>query len=147
VAAKSELRGLKEVREGLAEFSRTIARNVAARALMVPANIIADRAQANAPVSNRPSDPSPRSLKNSKRVVRGKAGRGAMATVAIIFQDDAAVPTEYGLTTRDYPPQGWFRAAVDATNAQAQASFGSALTQEVEAAAAKAAKKSKAVGS
>lgn len=146
MAASAELKGLKEVREGLAEFSRTIARNVGRRALLVPANIIGDRAQANAPVSTRPFNKTPGSLKASKEVKPAKTERRSIATVAIIFRDEAAVPTEYGLTTRDYPAQAWFRSAIDATIGQAEASFGRALTEEVEKAAARAAKKSKATG-
>ena len=112
---------------------------------MVPANKIGDAAQERAPVSTRPSDPDKGSLKASKEVVRGKANKENMATVAVIFRDPAAVPTEYGLTNRQYPPRPWFRPAVDATTSEALRSFGTALTDEVEKAAARAAKKSKAV--
>jgi HK97 gp10 family phage protein len=148
MAVRTELKGLKEVREGLAEFSKTVARNVGRRALMPAAEIIANAAQANAPVSTRTDQwkSEPGSLKASKQIKRDKPGKG-MATVAIIFDDPAAVPTEYGLTSRRYPAQPWFRPAVDANESRAVAAFGSALTEEVEKAAAKAAKKSKAQGS
>ena len=143
---RTELKGLKEVREGLAEFSRTIQRNVGRRALMQSAEIIGDAAQANAPVSDRPQQwkSEPGSLKGSKEIKRGKAS-GQMATVAVIFSDPAAVPTEYGTTKMAARP--WFRPAAAAVEGQAVATFASALREEVEIAAAKAAKKSKAQGS
>jgi HK97 gp10 family phage protein len=146
MAAKAELKGLKEVREGLAEFSKTVARNVARRALMPAAEIIGDAAQAAAPVSDRAEQwkSTPGSLKASKQIKRGKAD-GQMATVAVTFTDPAAVPTEYGTTKMAARP--WFRPAADRVEGQAVATFASALTDEVEKAAAKAAKKSKAQGS
>jgi len=144
MAVRTELKGFAEVRESLAEFSKTVARNVARRALMQAAEIIGDAAQQAAPVSTDPRNPTPGSLKASKDIKRGKAGR-EMATVAVIFDDVAAVPTEYGTTKMAARP--WFRPAADASEARAIAAFASALTDEVEKAAAKAAKKSKAQGS
>lgn len=135
-----ELVGFKECREALQELSRTVGGNAVKRALRPAADLVGDAAQANAPVSTRPFNPTPGSLKASKAI---KPGRGSKTpTVAVIFEDIAAVPTEYGLTGRDYPPKPWFRPAVDANETAAIHRFGTALKPEVEQAAAKAAKRS-----
>lgn len=140
MAAKSELLGLKECREALQEMSKRAQRGLGAMALRKPAEIIKDAVQSRAPVSTRPSDPTKGSLKASGAVKKGRM-KGTLVSIAVIFEDEAAVPNEYGTTKMGAQP--FFRPAVDAVEPQAIAAFTSALTQEVEAAAAKAAKASK----
>lgn len=140
MAQKNELVGFKECREALAEFSRTVAGNVVKRALIPPAEIIGRAAQAAAPVSTRPHNPTPGSLKASMTISPGKGSK--TPSVAIIFNDAAAVPIEYGLSGRRYPAQPFFRPAVDANETAALHAFGAALKPGVEAAAEKAARRS-----
>jgi hypothetical protein len=137
-----ELVGFKECIDGLNEFSRTVAGNVVKRALVPAAAVVGKAAQDRAPVSPRARQwkSEPGSLKASLEIKPGKGSK--TPTVAVLFNDDAAVPTEYGLTSRDYPPQPWFRPAVDATETAALRAFGAALKPGVEQAAAKAARRS-----
>ena len=139
----SELKGLKEVREALQEFTKTVQRNVGKRALVIPADIIGAAVQARAPVSSRPSDPTKGSLRGAMQVVKAKGGRGTMATVAVLVADPAAVPNEYGTTKMAAQP--FFRPGVDASESAAVSAFERALTDEVFKQAANAAAKSKAV--
>jgi hypothetical protein len=140
MAETFKLEGFRECIAGLEEFSRTVAGNVVKRALVPPANLVGNAAQVRAPVSTAPHNPTPGSLKASKAI---KPGRGSKTpTVAVLFNDPAAVPTEYGLTSRNYPPKPWFRPAVAASQSAMLASFGAALKPGVEAAAKRAAKRS-----
>ena len=136
----TELAGAKETREALQELTKTVQRNVGRRALRVSAQIIASATEARAPVSSRASNRSPGSLKQSVDVVphRSKVG----AAIAVIVKDVAAVPVEFGLTNRNYAAQPFFRPAISASESAAIAAFEAALKQEVEAAAARAAKRS-----
>lgn len=141
---RSELVGMQETREAIAEFTKSVQRSVGRRALLIPAHIIGARAQSNAPVSTRPDDPTPGSLKASFQIVRGTGRQNmALARVAILFVDPAAVPTEYGTTKMSAQP--WFRPAIQAMTPAAQAAFETELVREVDKAAEKAARKSKAV--
>jgi len=142
VAIKTELAGFRETREALQELSKTVQRNVGRRALRVPAELIADATRQRAPVSSRPDNPTPGSLRASVSVVNAKAKSGA--AVAVLVEDVAAVPNEFGTTKMSAQP--FFRPAIQASEAAALHAFGNALKPEVEKAAAKAAKKSKAAG-
>jgi HK97 gp10 family phage protein len=144
-STRTELAGLQETREAMAEFTKGVQRNVGRRALLVPAHIIGANAQSRAPVSTRPDDPTPGSLRGSFQIGRGKGRQQmAVARVAILFIDPAAVPIEYGTTKMAAQP--FFRPAIDAKTPEAIAAFETILVQEVNKAAAKAAKKSKGKG-
>jgi HK97 gp10 family phage protein len=143
MAMRTELAGFKECREGLAEFSKTIQRNIAKRALRPAAEVVADATRARAAVSNSPYNKTPGSLRAAVTVVPAR-GKGAVK-VAVLVADPAAVPNEYGTTKMAAQP--FFRPAVSASEGTALAVFGAALKGEVEAAADKAARKSKAAGS
>jgi HK97 gp10 family phage protein len=142
VAVKTQLAGFRETREALQDLSKTVQRNVGRRALRVPAEIIADATRALAPVSSRPDNPTPGSLRASVSVVNAKARSGA--AVAVLVEDPAAVPNEYG--TSKMAAQPFMRPAINANEARCIAAFGQAIKPEVERAAAKAAKKSKGAG-
>jgi hypothetical protein len=144
MAAKAELMGLKECREALQEMNKRTQKGLGSIALRRAANIIFGAVEARAPVSSRPDNPTPGSLKASGFVGKNSA-RGQLASIAVIFSDPAAVPNEYGTTKMAAQP--YFRPGVDASEAAAIAAFESALTEEVTAAAEKVASKSKSKGS
>jgi HK97 gp10 family phage protein len=138
--AQSRIEGFRECREALQELSTTVQRNVGRRALQVPAGIIRDAVEARAPVSPRGSNQTPGSLKASIKVGKENSKR-TEAKLHVIAEDVAAVPLEFGLTSRDYPAQPFFRPAVDSVEGQALQGFANALRPEVTSAVAKAAKR------
>ena len=139
MAAKAELLGLKQCREVLQELPTTMARLAVRGPLLEAARTIQQAVEARAPVSSRPDNPTPGSLKASGKSRRHRKGRGNLDTVAVIFTDPAAVPNEYGTTKMAAQP--YFRPAVDAVEAQVIAQFGQALREAItkEAAAISAA--------
>jgi hypothetical protein len=97
---------------------------------------------ANAPISNDPHDKTPGSLKDSPRVVPEKGKRGG-AQLAVVVEDPAAVPNEFGLSGKDFPAKPFARPAVDRIKGATLIAFGAALKPEIDAAAKRAAKKAK----
>lgn len=134
-----ELKGFKECREALHELTNRVQKNVGKRALMPAADVIRDEVAARAKVSPRAGNPTPGSLKAAPVVVPAKSRGGPK--VAVLVDDIAAVPKEFGLSTRNYPADPFFRPAIDAKSEESTRVFGSALKQEVEKASARAAKK------
>lgn len=132
------IEGFKECREALQELSKTVQRNVGRRALLAPAGVIAVAVKVKAPVSSDPRDPTPASLRESVQIVPEKS-RGTAAQVAVVAEDEAAVPNEFGTTKMTAQP--FFRPAVDGARAAAGAAFAAALKPEVDAAVARAAKR------
>jgi hypothetical protein len=68
------------------------------------------RVKAKAKVSTRANDPTPGSLKESVRDKPGRAKKGSIPALVVV-EDVAAVPKEFGLTRRNYPPEPFFREA------------------------------------
>lgn len=146
MTAQTQLKGLKETREAMQDLGKTLARNVGRRALRAAGKIIVDATAARAPVSTDPHNPTPGSLKASPRIVNAKASKrwGAVG-VAVLVEDPAAVRVEFGRTNQQAEP--FFRPAIAATETAVTAEFERAVTEEVEAAAARVGKRSKAAGS
>jgi HK97 gp10 family phage protein len=139
---KTGLVGMKECREALQQLDIVVARAAGRRALQRPAEMILAAVRATAPVSMRETNPSIGSLQASGKIARHRRVK-QLATVAVIFEDPAAVPYEYGTTKQ--PARPWFRVAVDAIEPAAIAVFGRELRREVLGEAAALAAKSKAV--
>lgn len=135
------IEGFRECREALQDLSKAVQRGVGRRALLAPAGVIVAAVRSRAPVSSRPGDPTPGSLRDSITVRPEKSSRRSVAQVAVVAEDDAAVPKEFGLARRDYPPEPFFRPAVDAARMAAAQAFAAALKPEVDAAVARAAKR------
>lgn len=138
--ARFEMKGFKECREALQELTARVQKNVGKRALKPAAEVIRAEVASRAKVSSRPGNPTRGSLKAAPEVVVSKAGKSG-PKMAVLVDDIAAVPKEFGLSTRDYPAEPFFRPAIDAKSDEAARVFGQALKAEVEAAAAKVAKK------
>jgi hypothetical protein len=135
--------GLREAREGLAEMSRTVARNVGKRALKQgPGRVFVEAIKAKARVSSRASDPTPGSMRDAVKLVDSRPEKGR-ATVAILVDDIAAVPNEFGLRHRNYPAHPFVRPGIDGAREEAGAAMARELKSEVDAAIAKAAAKGK----
>jgi len=132
--AKTKLEGFKECREALQEMPEMIRRLTVRGPLIEAARTIQAAVEERAPVSSRPSNPTPGSLKASGKSRRHRKGRGSLDTVAVIFADPAAVPQEYGTTKQAAHP--YFRPAVDSVEAAVMARFGEALKEAVDKAAA-----------
>jgi HK97 gp10 family phage protein len=131
--AKAELKGFKECREALQDMPEMIQRLTVRGPLIEAARTIHKEVESRAPVSARPSNPTPGSLKAGGRARRHRRGRGSLDTVAVQFTDPAAVPNEYGTTKMAAQP--YFRPAVDAVEAEVMARFGESLKQAVDKAA------------
>lgn len=136
------LEGMRQARETMQELSKAVQRNIGKRALQQPAGIIAREVEVRAKVSNRVGNPTPGSLKASPVVVPAKSEKGR-PRVAVLVEDEAAVPKEYGLGRKDYPAEPFFRPAVDAKRAQAGQAMADAVRAEVDAAVARAAKRAR----
>ncbi len=104
---------MKACREALAELDRLTQRNVGKRALRAPAEVIAGRVKANAPVSSRPGNKTPGSLRASVEVKSPTSSKGR-ARITIVADDVAAVPMEFGRTGQ--PARPFFRPAVDSAS-------------------------------
>ena len=136
----TRLAGMREAREALQQLSKAVQRGVGKRALRVPARIVAEDTDRRAKVSSRASNPTPGSLKASPQVVDAKSEKGS-PRIAVLVEDPAAVPKEYGLGQKDYPAEPFFRPAVEAVREVAGRAMTAALRQEVDAAAHRAAKR------
>jgi hypothetical protein len=142
----SRIEGMRECREALQELGRTVQRNVGKRALKQgPGRVFVAEIKRRAPVSSRPNDPTPGSLRDSVKVVDARTEKGR-ATVAILAEDIAAVPNEYGLKHRRYKPHPFFRPGIDAGRDEAGAAMAAELKSEVDVAVAKAAKRAARAG-
>ena len=136
-----QISGMRECREALAELSRTVQRNVGKRALKSgPGAVFVRAIKSRARVSSRASDPTPGSLRDSVKVVDSRAERGR-ATVAILADDIAAAPNEFGLAHRNYPAKPFFRPGIDSAREAAAAAMAETLKAEVDVAVARAAAK------
>jgi hypothetical protein len=131
------LEGFKECREVLQDLSKRVQRGVGLMTLNIPANMVANAIRNVAPVSSDPRDKTPGSLKASIQVVKGRGKK--YVTKVVMMEDVAAVPQEYG-TTRQ-PAYPFARAAIASVESSASAAFAVALKAEVEAAAARSAKR------
>jgi hypothetical protein len=131
---------MREARETLQELGKRVETRVGQRSLMIgPGAVIEKAVSARAKASTRSNNPTPGSLKASPKVVKSrKEKRGPRA--AVLVEDPAAVPKEYGLRSRNYPPEPFFRPAVDASREQAGQAMAEALKSEVAAEIAKVAK-------
>ena len=136
----SYLSGMKECREALAELSRSMQTGVGKRALLETGKFFAGRISDLAPVSSRPNDPTPSSLKAAPKAVANRPKKG-QPRVAIIVDDPAAVPNEFGLAHRDYPARPFARPAVDANREAGAAIMAAGLKTETDAAIARAARR------
>lgn len=129
------IEGLRECREALQSLDRRVQTNVGKRALGAPADVFVAAIKQKAPVSDRPSNPTPASLRDS--IVKTKpSSRRGRAEMAILAEDIAAVPNEYG--TSKMAPQPFFRPAVDANRLPAAQAMASAVQRETDAAAQRA---------
>lgn len=135
---RTHIEGFREAREALQTLSRGVQRGVGKRALRAPRTIVADAWRRFAPISTRFGNPTPGSLRASVQEVDSRAERGR-PTVAVIAGDVAAVPTEYGTSKMAAIP--WARRAAAAVADAALRAFGDALRPEIDAAAARAAKR------
>lgn len=139
--SNTRIEGFKECREALQELSKAVQRNVGKRALLAPAGLVVAAVKARAPISTRPGDPTPASLRDSVTIMPEKAAQRGVAQIAVVAEDEAAVPKEFGLASRDYPAEPFFRPAVDAVRIPSLHAFAAALKPEVDAAVKRAAKR------
>lgn len=124
------MEGMGECLAALRELEKAAQNKIGKRALKAPATVIARAVQAKAPVSSRPTNPTPGSLKASVKVVSSRKEKGG-PRIAVIADDVAAVPNEYG--TSKMSPQPFFRPAVDTAREAAGQAMAEALKQEVDA--------------
>lgn len=125
------IEGMKEARESLQQLNRHVQGLVGKVAVNAAADVFVDAITARAPVSDRPGNPTPGSLKRSirKRSLRRTKN---IARVEVIVDDVAAVPKEFGLATRDYPAEPFARPAVDDNRERAARALAGALKDEIE---------------
>lgn len=130
-----ELVGFREASSQLNSMKKAMRRGVGARALLIPAGILADGMRDAAPVLTG-------ALKASIVVEKSKARKGR-PRVETIAKDVASVATEFGTSRQAAQP--WARPAKEAKQREMLAAFGEALKVEADAAlsrqAARAAKR------
>lgn len=136
----SRIEGMREARETLQALGKRVETAVGQRSLLTgPGPVIVREVSSRAKTSNRATNPTPGSLKASPKVVRArKDKRGPRA--AVLVEDPAALPKEYGLVHRKYPAEPFFRPAVDAVREQAGLAMADALKAEIAIEVAKVAK-------
>jgi HK97 gp10 family phage protein len=138
MAAVAKIEGFKEARETLQSLSATVQRNVGKRALRPAAEVVRDALEAAAPVSTDPHNPTKGSLKAAPAVVPERARKGA-PRIAVLVDDKAAVPIEYG--TGKMAARPYARQATENAREPAARAFAPALKAEIETAAKRAAKR------
>lgn len=129
--AISRLEGMGPSLKALRQLSDHVQKKVGKIALKAGAQPLVTRVKGKAKVSSRADNPTPGSLRQSVHDKPGRPSRG-MDTRAIIADDVAAVPKEFGLARRDYPAEPFFRPAVDAGRAEAGQAIADAIKNEVE---------------
>jgi hypothetical protein len=136
-----QISGLREAREAMQELERRVRNRVGKKALKNgPAPVFVASIKSKARVSSRASDPTPGSMRDAVKAVNSRMERGR-PTVAIIADDMAAVPNEFGLHHRNYPASPFFRPGIDAVRAEAGEAMAGALKSEMDEAVAAAAAK------
>jgi hypothetical protein len=134
----SHLEGMGGCLAALKDLTKRVESNVGKRALRTTAQDLADRHKATLPVSDSPHDKTRGSLKASPTVASAKGRKGRPA-VAMIIEDPAAAPGEFG--TSKMPAHLKVRATTDAMRSQLAGTLGDALKSEVDAASRSAARK------
>lgn len=132
--AISRLEGVGASLAALRKLDDHVQTKIGKRALKGAAQKLASRVRANAKVSTRPDNKTKGSLRNSVTDKPGRAKKG-VTTHAVIAADVAAVPKELGLTRRNYPPEPFFRPAIDAGREEAAQSIADVIKEEVESGA------------
>lgn len=142
-AELGQIEGMKEAREALQDLERRIRNQVGKRSLLNgPAPVFVQSIKSKARVSSRSRDPTPGSLRDSVKAVNSRMEKGR-PTVAILADDLAAVPNEYGLKHRNYPAHPFFRPGIDAVREEAGLAMAEQLKSEIDRAVQAAAAKGK----
>jgi hypothetical protein len=129
--ATSRLEGMKEARETLRKLSAYAEKQIGENALAAAERKLTARVKAKAKVSTRANDPTRGSLQASVRGKKGRPKKGVQ-TRLIVAEDVAAVPKELGLTRRNYPPEPFFRPAVDSGRQEAAEALAESIKHDVE---------------
>jgi HK97 gp10 family phage protein len=132
---KSGLIGTGDALATLSALSKQTAKAVGRRSLIPAAQILVAEVTFNAPVL---SGALAASVRIDTKISRMKQRKGAV-DLAVIADDPAAVPTEYG--TSDTPIQSFFRRAIASVKAAMFEAVASALQSETVAAAKRVAKR------
>lgn len=127
-----QISGMKEALATLRDLDDAVAKDILEAAIDAPADFLTDKVQAAAPVSPRANNSTPGSLKASVKKRKGRANRKYKARRSIEASDVAAVPTEFGLSSRNYPAQPWFRPAVDNNRNEAAQMVADKIKDEIE---------------
>ncbi len=135
---RSYIEGMEGARAALQELSKGMARNVGKRALRAPAELLVSRLKARTPVSDSPYDKTRGSLRDGTKVVPSRTEKGR-PRVAVLIDDIAAVPIEYGTSKMKARP--YVRATVDANRGDAAVAMAAAIKVEADAAIARAVKR------
>lgn len=120
---------MKEAREALHKLDRHVQQQIGKAAVNAAADIFVAEIRARAPVSRRPGNPTPGSLKQSVKK-KASGGRKNIARVELRVEDIAAVPNEFG--TSKMKAQPFARPAVDAKREAAAQAVADTVRSEVE---------------
>lgn len=132
MAKTGYITGMKEALATLRDLDEAVQRDILEEAIDVPTDIMQREVQARAPVSPRANNSTPGSLKASVKKVKPKATKKYRTRREIQATDVAAVPTEFGLSSRDYPAQPWFRPAVDSKRNEAAQALANNIRSQIE---------------
>jgi hypothetical protein len=129
--ATSRLEGMGPAIANLRKLSEYAQKQIGKNALQAGAAVAVKRVKAKAKVSTRANDPTPGSLKESVRDKPGRAKKG-IDTRAVVVEDVAAVPKEFGLTRRNYPPEPFARPAIDGAREEIGPAIAESVKNDVE---------------
>lgn len=136
--AISRLEGFKEAREALQALSRSVQRGALKRSLNAPADLLVKRLKERTPVSDDPYNKTPGSLRDGTKRVPARARKGT-PRVAVVIEDIAAVPIEFGTSKMEAKP--YVRDTTDNSRTAMAEVLGEAAKAEIDQAAERSAKR------
>lgn len=127
----SRIEGMGPAIANLRKLSAYAQSQIGMNALKAGAAVAVKRIKAKAKVSSRSNDPTRGSLQASVRDKAGRARKG-IDTRAVVVEDVAAVPKEFGLTRRNYPPEPFARPAIDSGRTEIGEAIAESVKDDVE---------------
>lgn len=123
------IEGMKGAREALQQLDAHTQKVIGKRAVNAAADVFVAEIARRAPVSSRPSDPTPGSLKRSVRKRPSRSTKN-LARAEVVADDVAAAPNEFG--TSKMAAQPFMRPAVDSKREAAAQAVADSVREDVE---------------
>lgn len=140
----SRIEGFREAADTLATLSRAVQRGVGRTVLREPAALLAGEVQTRAPKLTGLLQGAVKVVNNrlTKKAAREARARPGAVELAVLVDDAAAVPNEFGNEHVD-PAQPFFRPAIDAKREEMMRVGAARIKTAVDAAAQRAARRAR----